>query len=171
MTCPGAELLGQLLDRHWAALVLLARRWSAAPEDVVQEAFFQLARQRDWPADPAAWLYRVVRNGAISAGMAESRRRRHESASAADTRGWFADSADVTIDAQAAAAALVKLDDAERDVIVAHLWGGLSFSQIADVMDRSTSAVHRKYQSGLAALRQQMGEIWQTKTKKSCPTT
>lgn len=171
MNRPDVELLSSLVDRHWSALVLLARRWSATPEDVVQEAFFQLARQREWPADPAAWLYRVVRNGAISAGMAEARRRRHESAVAEDSRGWFADSPDVVIDAQAAAEALKKLDDAERDVIVAHLWGGLSFSQIADVIDSSTSAVHRKYQAGLAALREQMGEIWQTKTKKNCPTT
>jgi RNA polymerase sigma-70 factor (ECF subfamily) len=171
MNPPGPELLGQLLDGHLPALTLLARRWCGAPEDVVQEAFFELARQREWPKDPAAWLYRVVRNGAISAGQAETRRRRHETAAAAIARGWFADSPDVTIDAQAAAAALANLDRERRDVIVAHVWGGLSFSQIAEVLDSSTSAVHRKYQSGLATLRDLIGEVCRpTDSKKNCPT-
>jgi len=31
--------LGRLIDRHAAALVLYARQWCAAPEDVVQDAF------------------------------------------------------------------------------------------------------------------------------------
>jgi RNA polymerase sigma factor (sigma-70 family) len=171
MDSPGPELLGQLLDRHLPALTLLARRWSSAPEDVVQEAFVQFARQRECPDDPVAWLYRVVRNEAISAGMAETRRRRHESAAAATGGGWFVDSPDVTIDSQTAAAALDKLQADQRDVIVAHVWGGLSFSQIAEVLDSSTSAVHRKYQSGLAALREHLGESCPAANlKKNCPT-
>src|SRR5437763_352252 len=68
----GPERLGFLLDRHAAALELYARQWCALPEDVVQEAFLKLARQVTPPAQPLAWLYRVVRNGAISAGRAES---------------------------------------------------------------------------------------------------
>ena len=75
----------------------------------MQEAFFQLARQREIPRDPAAWLYRVVRNGAISAGRAESRRRRHEAMAAARLDGWFVDSPGTAIDSRAAAAALANL--------------------------------------------------------------
>ena len=67
MNPTGPELLGQLLDRHGRALVLFARQWTSSPEDVVQEAFVQLSRQTEAPRDPASWLYRVVRNGAISA--------------------------------------------------------------------------------------------------------
>ena len=63
------DLLAQLLDQHAAALELYARQWCDSPEDVVQEAFLKLAGQRDLPANPAAWLFRVVRNGAIDAGM------------------------------------------------------------------------------------------------------
>ena len=40
------ELLSRLLDEHGAALVLYAQQWSRSPEDVVQEAFIQLMRQR-----------------------------------------------------------------------------------------------------------------------------
>ena len=58
-----SDWLGQLVDRHAAALELFARQWCDTPEDVVQEAFVKLAPQRTLPENPAAWLFRVVRNG------------------------------------------------------------------------------------------------------------
>jgi len=72
----GPEQLGRLVDEHAAALVLYARQWCAAPEDVVQEAFVKLASQRREPDNLLGWLYRVVRNGALAAARAERRRRR-----------------------------------------------------------------------------------------------
>src|SRR5262245_6877163 len=88
MRVMGPERLARLVDEHAAALVLYARQWCAAPEDVVQEAFVKLAAQRRPPDNVAGWLYRVVRNGALSAARAGRRRRRHESA-AARTPDWF----------------------------------------------------------------------------------
>ena len=49
MSKAGPELLGRLLDEHGAALVLYARQWCASPDDVVQEALIQLARQPQVP--------------------------------------------------------------------------------------------------------------------------
>lgn len=49
-------------------------------EVVVQDAFLKLAGQRALPDNPAAWLFRVVRNGAIDAGQAARRRKRYETA-------------------------------------------------------------------------------------------
>ena len=49
------------MGRRWR----FARQWCQTPDDVVQEAFLQLARQRTWPRSVVAWLYRVVRNGAL----------------------------------------------------------------------------------------------------------
>jgi DNA-directed RNA polymerase specialized sigma24 family protein len=60
------ELLSRLLDEHGAALVLYAQQWSRSREDVVQDAFIQLMKQRPPPLNAGGWLYRVVRNGAIS---------------------------------------------------------------------------------------------------------
>src|ERR1700733_1444149 len=80
--------LGRLIDRHAAALELYARQWCDTPEDVVQEAFLKLAGQGGLPDNPAARLFRVVRNGPINAATAARRRRRHESG-AAETRTWF----------------------------------------------------------------------------------
>ncbi len=83
------NLLGDLLDQHAAALELYAKQWCDAPEDVVQEAFLRLAAERVVPRNPAAWLFRVVRNRAIDAGQAARRRRRHESTAAALMPPWF----------------------------------------------------------------------------------
>ena len=61
-----AEMLQQLLDQHASALALFASQWTTAPEDCVQEAFVELLRQPCPPDCMAAWLFRVVRNRAIS---------------------------------------------------------------------------------------------------------
>lgn len=171
MNAPGPELLGRLLDEHAPALTLFARQWCSTPDDVVQEAFLQLARQQECPREPAAWLYRVVRNGAISAGRAESRRRRHETAAATEGGNWFAEaSSEMAIDAQIAATALHQLPLEEFEVIVAHVWGGLTFVQIAELVNSTPSTVHRRYQAGLLALRNLLGEPCPpTKTMKNCP--
>lgn len=151
--------LGTLIDRHGPALELYARQWCDAPEDVVQEAFVRLAAQRVEPDQPAAWLFRAVRNGAINAGVAARRRRRHETEAAARGDGWFEPDpgAGGLIDPEGAEQALQALPLAEREVIVAHLWGGLTFEQIAAMVGGSSSAVHRRYQSGLLALRARLG--------------
>ena len=73
-----AEKLERLLSRHGGALVLYARQWTVMPEDVVQDALLQLVRQHREPENVVAWLYRAVRNGAISAARSEERRRRRQ---------------------------------------------------------------------------------------------
>jgi RNA polymerase sigma-70 factor (ECF subfamily) len=149
------EDLGRLVGRHAAALVLYARQWCAAPEDVVQEAFLKLVAQRPPPDDPVAWLFRVVRNGALDAARSQRRRQRHEAVAAARAPAWFAADAD-TVGAEEAAAALRALPLEEREVIVAHLWGGLTFEQIAGVAGCSSSTAHRRYVAGLTALRERL---------------
>ena len=150
--------LGYLLDRYLAALVLYARQWCHAPEDVVQEAFIKLARQTEPPLHPVAWLYRAVRNRAISESRAERRRTAHEGNVASRAALWFTPAEDPAgLDAQAATTALTGLPLDQREIIVAHLWGGLTFEQIADLTGGSAATCWRRYSAGLAALRQKMG--------------
>ncbi len=72
----------RLVDTRGPALILYARQWCHAPEDVVQDAFLKLVALRPPPRDAVAWLYRVVRNAAIDAGKADRRRQRREAATA-----------------------------------------------------------------------------------------
>jgi RNA polymerase sigma factor (sigma-70 family) len=158
------ELIARLFDRYAAALELFAAQWAPAPADVVQEAFLQLVRQGRLPERPAAWLYRVVRNGAISAARRETRRQRNEQATIDQTRLRFEADGECPLDAELAARALEALPDEKREVVIARIWGGLSFEEIGEFAAISTSEAHRRYEAALASLRKQLGVTWLTKT-------
>ncbi len=150
----GPEELGRLIDAHGGTLVLAARSWSAMAEDVVQEAFLKLASANPTPSDPVAWLYRVVRNGAISAGRSD-RRRVHRETQAANV-AWFTPADDNRLDADAATTALAGLPSDEREVIALHLWGGHNFATIGEITGTSAATAHRRYVAGLTRLRERL---------------
>ena len=156
------DVLGRLLDEHAAALVLYARQWCASPEDVVQEAFVKLAAQRPEPDNCLAWLYRVVRNGALTAARSDRRRRFHESYAASHMPTWFVPAEGTALDAATATAALADLPIEQREPLVAHLWGGLTFEQIGELIGVSSSTAHRRYLTALATLRERL--------RVTCPT-
>jgi RNA polymerase sigma-70 factor (ECF subfamily) len=156
-----ATRLGRLIDDHAAALVLYARQWCAAPEDAVQDAFLALMAQSRVPDPVAPWLFRVVRNRAVSAGRSERRRRRRETQAAPGA--WFHSDVASGLEAAELRDALAALPLEQREVIVAHLWGGLTFEQIGGLCGCSTSMAYRHYTAGVAALRERMGGV-------PCPT-
>jgi RNA polymerase sigma-70 factor (ECF subfamily) len=155
-----ATQLGRLIDAHGGALVLYARQWCAAPEDVVQDAFLSLMAQARAPDPVLPWLFRVVRNRAISAARSDRRRRQREARSAAES--WFQTEFSRGIEAAELRAALAALPLEQREAIVAHLWGGLTFEQVGELAGCSTSMAYRRFADGIAALRERMGEM-------SCP--
>lgn len=150
------EWLRHVIDRHAPALELYARQWVRNPEDIVQEAMIQLVQQKSRPDNPAAWLFRVVRNRAISAARSAARRQRHESTAAGQHRAWFVSNNGQSLDAGHAANALSQLPEIEREIVVAHLWGGLTFEQVGQLVGNSSSAVHRRYVRALQSLRERM---------------
>lgn len=150
------ELLGRLLDEQGGALALYAAQWTDAADDCVQEALIELAGQRELPANPVAWLYRVVRNRAISQYRSSRRRERREEL-ASRLRPRAEDSAtEPVVDPLELAAALESLDEPLREAVVARTWGGLGFNQIAELAGCSVSTVHRRYEAGLTALRERL---------------
>lgn len=154
----GPDLLGQLFDEHAPALVLYARQWTDRPEDIVQDAFVALAKLTYVPDRVAAWLHRVVRNGAIAAARHERRRRRRE-ALASDAEAAFA-SADDRLDAAEASRLLAELEPDVREAIVARIWGGLTFDEIAQLQHSSVSTAHRRYLAALARLQERLDQPW-----------
>jgi len=156
MSTASPELLGRLLDKHGPALVLYAQQRCQTPEDVVQEAFLLLMRQPSLPENLVGWLYRVVRNAAISASRSAGRRARREATAAHAVEPWFEPREGDRLDAAAATRALEHLPAEQRETIVARLWGGLPFDQIAELTGSPKSTVHRWYERGLAALRERL---------------
>jgi len=163
----GPDHLADLVDRHAAALVLYARQWCGTPEDVVQTAFLKLARQSTPPDNLVPWLYRVVRNGAIDASRASRRRQKYETRAAGRTPNWFLPSDDPTgLDAQTVSEALTELPMEIREILVAHLWGGLTFEQIAATVGGSASTAYRRYAAGIDLLREKLRVPCPTPTRK-----
>lgn len=63
---------------------------------------------------------------------------------------------DDQIDAQSASRFLAELELDCREVIIARLWGGLTFEQIARLQGCSLTTTHRRYQHGLAQLQERL---------------
>jgi RNA polymerase sigma factor (sigma-70 family) len=171
MNSIGPETLKWLLAEHGGPLLLYARQWSPSPEDVVQEVLLKLIQQSPPPENLVGWLYRAVRNRAISASRSLFRRSRHEEAVSHRGEPWFRPTDGQRLDAAAATDALGQLPLEEREVVIARLWGGLSFREIADLTGSSATTAARRYQSGLTSLRERLGIECPTKIiKNSRPT-
>jgi RNA polymerase sigma factor (sigma-70 family) len=153
MSGVAADTLGQLWDAYAPSLSAYARQWCRSAEDVVQEAFWHLARQQSLPPSPAAWLFCVVRHRSISAARSEKRRRNHETTAAEKRPAWLMSAPGVKLDAETVCNAMDDLPVELRETMVARLWGGLSFEELAQLTGVSISTAHRRYEAGLAALR------------------
>lgn len=151
-----ARLLSRLLDEHGRALTLFARQYCDSPEDVVQHAFLKLVRSGEAPGNVVPWLYRVVRNRAISVARSSARRLRRERQVTRRDEPWFEPDYAEELDARAAADALKALPEPQREIIIAHIWGGLTFEQIGQVVGCSSSTAHRHYSDGLSSLRERL---------------
>ncbi len=158
-----ADELGRLYDSAAPALRLYARQWGdpAGADDAVQEAFLSLAKQARMPPEPLGWLYRTVRNRLISQARVRRRREAREARSSRP-EAWFA-ALDDRLDARAALESLAGLDLDHREVIVARIWGGLTFEQVAELQGCSLTTAHRRYQAGLARLAERLEPPCDTK--------
>jgi len=84
---------------------------------------------------------------------ARSRRRELERSTAID---WFADGLlDQALDAATVTEGLQQLSSGNRATLMMHIWGGLSFEQIATILGVSRSTAHRQYVLAMEQLRTQ----------------
>jgi RNA polymerase sigma-70 factor (ECF subfamily) len=85
-----------------------------------------------------------------------ARRRQRREAIAAQPVRWFVEPEVDGLTAETAVAALRQLPPEQREVIVARLWGGLSFEQIAELSGCSSSTAFRRFNAGIDSLRQEL---------------
>ncbi len=153
-----AKTLGRLYRQHAPALRLYARQWASSAEDLVQDAFVKLAEESPPPEQVLPWLYRVIRNLAL-ANYRSATRRRHRETLRGESVAWFA-AVDDLLDAQEATRMLAELTLEVREVMVARLWGGLTFAEIAELVGCSLPSAQRRYQAGLTELRERLEGRW-----------
>lgn len=165
------DVIRAIFDADAATLVLYARTWIDRPdaEEAVQDAFAKLMLQSPAPDDPRAWLFRVVRNDAMT--RLRTARRRHRL-----SLRWFAGPRDRrdenpgliraagpgSADAERASSALAGLREELREVVVLRIWAGLSLERIAGLLGSSPPTVHRRYREALSQMKQSM--------EQPCPT-
>jgi RNA polymerase sigma factor (sigma-70 family) len=154
-----SQALQELFANASKALVLYARQWCSTPEDAVQEAFIDLSNCTTDPISPKAWLYTTTRRKAQNITRSETRRRNQlerifqgkESEQASEY--WIEPNTANGIDAAEVLDGLNALAPEPREMIIARVWGELSFEELGQLMNCSASSAHRRYVSALSELR------------------
>lgn len=116
-------------------------------EDLVHEALAGMLEARGAIENPEAYAYRAIRNRAIDRMRRPSRV--DASASVDAVRGPSSDSRDWT----ELRRMLGSLAPAAAEVVVLHTRSGLSFPQIARVLDEPVGTVSARYARALAEMR------------------
>ena len=138
------------------ALLLFARRWTncrAEAEDIVQEAFVRFWR-RQHSISNRALLYATVRSTALDRLRSDQRRARREAAVALDGAQHL-EPRFATVDEgqQMLAAAVERLPNEQREVVILKIWNDLTFAEIGSVLEISQNTAASRYRYALGALK------------------
>ncbi len=138
------------------ALLLFARRWThsrADAEDVVQEAFVRFWRRQD-SLENRALLYATIRSTALDRLRREQRRERREALAALDHAGPHEPSFAPADEGESLlAAAVERLPNEQREVVILKIWNELTFAEIAGVLEISPNTAASRYRYALGALK------------------
>ena len=154
-------------DAYNQALTLYARNWlgEAAAQDAVQGAFVRLMGQAPMPRDAKAWLFRAVRNDAITRLRRRECRTRHGHQLAQERPPWFESHLEDLIDAQTAQTVLMTLPEPQREVVLLRIWGQLTLRQIARIVGSPATTIHSRYKTALALMKERMQATCKTTTQ------
>ncbi|MCL2304432.1 MAG: sigma-70 family RNA polymerase sigma factor [Planctomycetaceae bacterium] len=136
------------------SLLLFARQWDeSTAEDVVQNALVKLFELAEPPENTTAWLFALVRNESNDRFRRRKKTERLNEDYALSREHWFEPDHESRLDAAVVAGQLQELPLDLREIIVAKIWGELTYEEIAEVTGSSKSTVHRKYVEGLSQLK------------------
>jgi len=143
-----------LYETHGRALLAYAcalLRDASAAEDVLHQVFLNVLRGKaSIDGEPAAYLFRAVRNRALNHIRGQSRE-----ADLTDA-AWLESPDGSQETSLALQSALGTLPPEQREVVVLRIWGQLTFEEAAAVIGVSPNTAASRYRYGLAKLR----EIW-----------
>lgn len=156
------EFLSELIDRHWGPLIAWVGPHSTGAEDAVQQTFIKLAALKKTPDNVTGWLYKVSRNEARNQHLYSQRRRRRQRIVAKQEA--VTESKWSSAEATELVGVLTELPDEMREIVVAKIWGELSFDEIAGLLGSSKATVWRRYDAAISILRKTYGVSCPTKT-------
>jgi RNA polymerase sigma-70 factor (ECF subfamily) len=141
-----------LYEKHSRGLFAYACSFSnsfASAEDSVHQVFVRLLRlDLQVPDSPVPYLYRAVRNAVLN-----QNRNRGREVDLEDL--WLETTAGTTHAGIELQSTLQELPSEQREVIILHIWGQLSFEEIGDALEISSNTAASRYRYGLRKLRQQ----------------
>ena len=151
------EQIRELYDQHGRVMLayavsLLPDR--AASEDVLHQVFMKLLEGNiEINGSPVPYLYRAIRNAALNY------RRNHSREVELESDGRWLESPtgmeNVGLDLEAA---LRELPAEQREVIVLHMWGQMTFEEAAAALEISPNTAASRYRYGLAKLKERLGK-------------
>jgi RNA polymerase sigma-70 factor (ECF subfamily) len=127
----------------------------AASEDVLHQVFVKLLQGNvGINGSPIRYLYRAIRNAAFNYRRNHSREVELE----ADGR-WLESPPGMEAVGLALESALRELPDEQREIIVLHVWGQLTFEEVAAALEISPSTAASRYRYGLAKLKERLAPL------------
>ena len=158
MTAISQKQLTEWYEAHGTELMLYARQWGPdqQAEDIVQDAFIKLLKQRRCPDNVRAWLFRVVRNASISIVRRLQLRLQAERKLLHREVMWFESRPDDLIDARLAQDILQTLPSHLCEIVLLRIWGQMSLKEIAQVMNKSIPWIHNEYKTALEMIRKKL---------------
>jgi RNA polymerase sigma-70 factor, ECF subfamily len=145
-----------LYRQHGAALLLFASTMSGdrgRAQDALHQVFLKLIENESLSqaADKKAYLFACVRNAVLNDCNLQRRNIALENDSI-----WFSPPDRDHVAERNLRRALNALPDDQREVIILHVWGELTFSQIGDLLDVSSNTIASRYRYALGKLRDSM---------------
>ena len=121
----------------------------ATAEDILQHVFTRLLRfDVEITDSPIPYLYRAVRNTALNQIRDRSREVSLED-------GWLDSPSGMEQTGLELQSALKDLPEEQREVILLHVWGEMSFEETAAALGISPNTAASRYRYGLSKLREQ----------------
>jgi len=155
----------QWLAQYAPRLLFYARqqtRCEADAWDLTQDAVLESWRQKSRASPPSLSLvFTTIRRRAVDLARRESRRVNRETAVyEATAQDWFDSGVENRERDQLLQNAMNSLSEIQREVITLKVWGGLTFAEIAEVMEIPANTAASRYRYGLAELRKLTKEVF-----------
>lgn len=146
----------RLYEEHGRGLIAYACSFVASfatAEDILHQVFERLLRgDLAITGAPVAYLYRAVRNTAMN--------KIRDRASEVDfDEGWLDSPVGMEQTAVELQSALRGLPEQQREVILLHVWGQMSFEEVANALEIPPNTAASRYRYGLSKLREQFQVI------------
>ena len=121
----------------------------ASAEDALHQVFERMLRGGlQIEGSPVPYLYRAVRNAALNQIRNRSREVNFEDS-------WLEPPSGMQQSGLELQSSLKELPEEQREIILMHIWGEMSFEEVAAALEISPNTAASRYRYGLSKLREQ----------------